>query len=130
MAFGYGEDNRFADQVVASSITSGGTYGPAMIGDVNGALALVVEANGESGASVASGKLTMQIQGCDTESGTYSSNGDVTTITATSWSKGQEVWRCIVPNGVGDYVKLNVGFTTSSGAVSGSLDAHLQYMAR
>lgn len=135
MAFSYGEENRFADQIINASMTSAGTYGPAHAGAVNGGVAVVLTA-GSSGCSVSTGSLTLQFPTCATESGAYtSSNLDTVTLGKTSYTSGAEIFRYVLPGGVAysgadEYVKVTLGKSVASGTISGSMAASLQYLPR
>ena len=125
MSFAYGSQNRFYDQIVASSITIGGDYGPVLAGgDTNGALALVVTCT--SGATVSS--MTLSYKEAATETGSYTvpTNADKVTFGGTTYAAGDEVGALILPNGCKDFVKATIGGTISAGAFA----CHLQYLAR
>ena len=125
MAFAYGSQNRFYDQIVASAISATGDFGPVLAGgDTNGALALVVTCN--SAASVSSMSLTYKEAA--TESGSYTApaNANKVTFGGSAYAAGDEVGCLILPNGCKDFVKATIGGTISSGQFA----CHLQYLAR
>ena len=125
MAFKYGQQNRFYDQIISENVTSAGDYGPVLAGgDVNGALAIVLTCT--SNAAVSGLKLTYKQ--ADTETGSYTAPSPKTEVTfgGSAYVPGDTVGALIIPNGAKDYIKATVSGTISSGGFA----AHLQYLAR
>lgn len=126
MAFGYGKENRFYDQIVASAITSAGDYGPVIAGggDINGGIAITLTAK----TAITVSALTLSYKEADTLTGSYTAPSPQTTVTfgGSAYAAGDTVGSLVIPNGAKDFVKATVGGTVTSG----TLEAHLQYLPR
>lgn len=125
MAFGYGSQNRFYDQIIQAGVSATGDFGPVIAGgDVNGALAIVVTC----ATSAVVSAMTLTYKESETESGVYAAPKDVNTVKfgGSAYAAGDEVGSLILPNGCKDYIKATIGGTITSG----KFDIQLQYLAR
>lgn len=137
MSFEFGSENRWYDQYFGKGVTlpssTNSVCNTALsVGKHHGSLAVVVVANGD--VSIPSTKkLTVTIQGSDTEDGSFadiagapemSVNGG--TSAATAFSDGDIIGRLVLPD-MKRYAKIKL---TTDGAATGKVDVFLSYLAR
>ena len=114
MAFEFGSENRWHDQYFGKDVTIPSTTStvcdtPLAVGQHHGALAVTIAAKGA--VSIPSTqKLTVTIQGADTEDGSFA---DIT-------------GKLVLPE-MKRYAKIKL---TTDGAATGKVDVFLSYLAR
>ena len=135
MAFEFGSENRWHDQYFGKDVTIPSTTStvcdtPLAVGQHHGALAVTIAAKGA--VSIPSTKkLTVTIQGADTEDGSFA---DIPGAPEMSVSGGASaapafadvIGKLVLPN-MKRYAKIKL---TTDGAATGKVDVFLSYLAR
>ena len=137
MAFEFGSENRWYDQyfgkdVALPSTTSKVCDTPLAVGQHHGSLAVTIAAKGA--VSIPSTKkLTVTIQGADTEDGSFADIAGAPemsisggTSAATEFADGDIMGKLVLPE-MARYAKIKL---TTDGAATGKVDVFLSYLAR
>ena len=137
MAFEFGSENRWYDQyfgkdVALPSTTSKVCATPLAVGQHHGSLAVTIAAKGA--VSIPSTKkLTVTIQGADTEDGSFADIAGAPemsisggTSAATEFADGDIMGKLVLPD-MARYAKIKL---TTDGAATGKVDVFLSYLAR
>ncbi|WP_337430840.1 hypothetical protein [Bilophila sp.] len=137
MAFEFGSENRWYDQyfgkdVALPSTTSKVCDTPLAVGQHHGSLAVTIAAKGA--VSIPSTKkLTVTIQGADTEDGSFADIAGAPemsisggTSAATEFADGDIMGKLVLPD-MARYAKIKL---TTDGAATGKVDVFLSYLAR
>lgn len=137
MAFEFGSENRWYDQyfgkdVALPSTTSKVCDTPLAVGQHHGSLAVTIAAKGA--VSIPSTKkLTLTIQGADTEDGSFADIAGAPEMSisggasaATEFADGDIIGKLVLPD-MARYAKIKL---TTDGAATGKVDVFLSYLAR
>ena len=137
MAFEFGSENRWYDQyfgkdVALPTTTSKVCDTPLAVAQHHGSLAVTIAAKGA--VSIPSTKkLTVTIQGADTEDGSFADIAGAPemsisggTSAATEFADGDIMGKLVLPD-MARYAKIKL---TTDGAATGKVDVFLSYLAR
>lgn len=137
MAFEFGSENRWHDQYFGKDVTIPSTAStvcdtPLAVGQHHGALAVTIAAKGA--VSIPSTeKLTVTIQGADTEDGSFADIPGAPEMSvsggasaATAFADGDIIGKLVLPD-MQRYAKIKL---TTDGAATGKVDVFLSYLAR
>lgn len=135
--FGYGAENRWHDQYFEKGVTLPGSASAVCanalaVGQHHGALAVTLVADGAVSIPAAK-KLTVTLQGGDTENGAFADVAGAPEMSvsggagaATTFADGEIIGKLVLPD-MADYAKVKL---TTDGAATGKVDVFLKYLAR
>lgn len=137
MTFAYGSENRWHDQYFGKDVSLPSSESTVCatalaVGRHHGALVVTIAAKGA--VSIPSGKkLTVSLQGADTEGGTFADIPGAPEMSvsagaseAVAFTDGDIIGKLVLPD-MQPYAKVKL---TTDGAATGKVDVYLGYLAR